>query len=806
MKRQLLFALFLGLLCVTSRLHAQRKMEMLGRGVVAVRTSPDQVYVGWRLLATDPANVAFNVYRGATKLNATPITQSTNYTDQTVVEGQYSVRPVVNGVEQAGSALAKAWATNILRIPLKVPAPGPNYTYSPNDASVGDLDGDGEYEIILKWDPSNAQDNSLAGVTGNVYLDAYRLDGTFLWRIDLGRNIRAGAHYTQFMVYDLDSDGKAEIACKTADGTIDGKGKVIGNADADYRNASGYILAGPEYLTVFNGQTGAEITTVGYLPQRHPTAGDNPTPNQIREVWGDNYGNRMDRFLACIAYLDGVHPSLVMTRGYYTGQSGIRGRTYLAAWDFKNGQLAHRWSFDTYQNPANDAYNGQGNHNLSVGDVDGDGKDEIIYGACAIDDNGQGLYTTGLGHGDALHMSDMDPDRPGLEVYQPHETPSLYGPNAFDLRDARTGQLIFGGPGPNSGDNGRGMAADIDPRHKGYEVWSSRGGLYTIKGEQISTSKPSINFGLWWDGDLSRELLDGTSIDKWNYNTSRSERLVTGTTFGAERNNTTKANPCLSADLFGDWREEVIWRNANNSELIITTTTIPTAENTPRIYSLMQDPQYRLSVAWQNVAYNQPPHPGFYLGTDMAAPPVRNAETITRPLQLEPPTYDCATGKIIFRYSGGNGTLVEFLGDGMRSFTSEAEYYIAPGSTKTYGLVLRQKVGNRYVTYKGQIQIPACNQNARVASSKAELSAGLTAVVYPNPVSEEFSVTIGGVQGQAVRMQLTDINGLPIVVKTIEAKTNQHTEQVKLGQRPSGIYLLRVSTAKEVKTLKLIKP
>ncbi|MBC6607622.1 T9SS type A sorting domain-containing protein [Hymenobacter sp. BT188] len=605
---------------------AQRQMEKLNRGIVAVKLPDGQVFVSWRLLATDNARVGFNLFRKTTdgeavKLNAKPITESTNWVDATAAtapDATYFVRAVRNGgpgqgEESSSPDMATAWAQQYMRLALQRPAGGTNasgaYTYTPNDCSVGDLDGDGTYEIIVKWDPTNAKDNSQSGYTGNVYLDAYKLDGTQLWRIDLGKNIRAGAHYTQFMVYDLDGDGKAEVACKTSDGTIDGQGKVMGDANADYRNSAGYILRGPEYLTVFNGLTGAAYPSVTYLPQRHPVKGDNPTTSELNAIWGDNYGNRVDRFLGAVAYLDGVHPSLVMCRGYYT-------RSVLVAWDFKDGQLTQRWTFDSDDpsTPGNKAYRGQGNHNLTVADVDADGKDEIVYGSCAIDDDGKGLYSTGRGHGDALHVSDMDPDRPGLEAFSPHEDQKAYGSAAADFRDARTGELIWGRPGPNQGDVGRGLAADIDPRYKGFEAWASRGGLYSAKGEQISTSRPSINFAIWWDGDLSRELLDGTSIDKWNFETSRSNRLLSASTFGAAQNNTTKANPGLSADLFGDWREEVIWRNANDAELLIFTTTIPTQY---RLTTLMHDPQYRLSVAWQNVAYNQPPHTGFYLGSDM---------------------------------------------------------------------------------------------------------------------------------------------------------------------------------------------
>lgn len=587
---------------------AQKQMERLNRGLVAVRISNDQVYVGWRMFGTDPGGIAFNVYRGSTKVNATPITNSTNYVDNTGTNSSYTVRPVINGTEQAASESASVWAQQYLSIPLQAPAGGTTpdgvaYTYNANDCSTGDLDGDGQYDIVLKWDPSNAKDNSQSGYTGNVYLDAYKLNGTRLWRIDLGRNIRAGAHYTQFMVYDLDGDGKAEVACKTADGTRDAAGVVIGNASADYRNSSGYVLSGPEFLTIFNGQTGRAMATTDYLPARGTVSS-----------WGDNYGNRVDRFIAAIAYVDGTRPSLIMGRGYYT-------RLVRVAWDWRNGQLTHRWTFDS-NSSGNGSYAGQGNHQMTVGDVDGDGKDEICNGSSTINDNGTGLYANGLGHGDALHMTDMDPDRSGQEVWQCHESPSAYGAYGLEFRDARTGQPLWGVPG--SSDIGRSMAADIDPRYKGLEVWGSTiGGVYTCKGVQISSTKPSVNFGIWWDGDLSRELLDGTKLDKWDPNTNSLSRLVTFSNFGALENNGTKANPGLTADLLGDWREEIVYRSSDNTRLMVFTTVIPTST---RIYTLMHDPQYRVAVAWQNSAYNQPPHPGFYLGTGMAAPPTPNIQ------------------------------------------------------------------------------------------------------------------------------------------------------------------------------------
>ena len=612
------------LLVLSGVARAQYLMENLGRGVVAIRQSGTDVYVGWRLSGTDSASVAFNLYRStgggpAIQLNAAPITDSTNFVDTSAdltQSNSYFVRPVVNGTERAQSAAftlqANAPVQQYLNVPLQIPAGGTTpdgvaYTYSANDASVGDLDGDGEYELILKWDPSNSKDNSQSGYTGNVYLDAYKLDGTRLWRIDLGRNIRAGAHYTQFMVYDLDGDGKAELACKTADATVDGVGAVIGNASADHRNSSGYILSGPEFLTVFNGLTGAAMATVNYDPPRGTVSS-----------WGDSYGNRVDRFLAGIAYLDGRRPSLVMARGYYT-------RAYVAAWNWRDGQLSKVWAFDTGHNGTsnpNSAWRGQGAHSLTIGDVDGDGKDEITYGAAAIDDNGTGLYSTGLGHGDALHMSDMDPDRPGQEVYMIHEEPASYGANGSEFRDARTGALIFGVSGEGA-DVGRGVAMDLDPRYRGYEMYSSRGGLWSATGVQISTTAPSPkNFAVWWDADLLREFEDGTTISKWNWTTRTTSTLLSPA--GVASNNSTKATPALLADVIGDWREEVIWRTADNTALRIYTTTVP-AQN--RIYTLMHDHQYRVAVAWQNTAYNQPPHPSFFLGEGMGAVPKANIVT-----------------------------------------------------------------------------------------------------------------------------------------------------------------------------------
>jgi rhamnogalacturonan endolyase len=605
-----------------------RQMESLERGIVAVRTNPEEVFISWRLFGTDPDQTGFNLYRGKEKLNKEPITATTNYVDKTADDEIYTLKTVIKGKEQRELSKTSVWKQNFLKISLNRPPSGRvsgevpftprpqgnrppdttgrtsrggmnrqsenppadrrQYTYAPGDASVGDLDGDGQYEIVLKWDPSNARDNAQDGFTGNVILDGYRLDGKQLWRINLGRNIRAGAHYTQFMVYDLDGDGKSEVACKTADGTIDGEGNVIGDSTKNYINEKGKILSGPEFLTVFNGQTGKAMKSVDYIPGR----GD-----QCK--WGNNEcnGNRVDRFLACIAYLDGIHPSLVMCRGYY-------GRLTICAWDWQNGDLIKRWFFDS--DNGYPEYMGQGNHNLSVGDIDNDGKDEIVYGSSAYDHDGKGIYSTGMGHGDAMHLSDLDPDIPGLEVWAVKET----GGRGGILHSAADGKTIFNVPG--EGDTGRGLAADIYPDHRGFEMWSSTSkGIYDVKGKKITEAVPSMNFRIYWDGDLQDELLDRSFIDDWDFTNNKPVRLLDASQSGGSSINGTKATPVISADLLGDWREEVVFRGSDNASLLLFTTTIPTEY---RLYTLMHDPVYRLAIAWQNVVYNQPPHLGFYIG------------------------------------------------------------------------------------------------------------------------------------------------------------------------------------------------
>lgn len=587
--------------------YSKLKREKLGRGVVAIRENPSEVVVSWRYLSSDPVNTTFNLYRDGKKIAEVPATTGTFYRDayKSKKAATYTVKPVVNGAETVqpeGSYTLPAKAPmGYVNIPLDRPADGVTpsgqaYTYAPNDASIGDVDGDGEYEIILKWDPSNAHDNAHDGYTGSVLFDCYRLTGERLWRIDLGKNVRAGAHYTQFMVYDFDGDGRAEIIMKTSDGTIDGQGNVIGDATADYREPGnpkanqGRILKGNEFLTVFNGLTGAAMKTVDYVPTRGRL-----------EDWGDNRANRSDRFLAAVAYLDGVHPSAVMCRGYYT-------RTVLAAFDWDGKDLKQRWVFDS-NTPGNEAYAGQGNHNLRVADVDGDGCDEIIYGSCAIDNNGRGLYSTRMGHGDAIHLTKFSPDMPGFQVWDCHENKR----DGSSFRDAATGEVFFQ---IKSGiDVGRCMAADIDPTNPGVEMWSWESkGMRNIKGEVVNPNIKtfSVNMAVWWDGDLLRELLDKNRVTKYDWEARICRPLTTFT--GAVWNNGTKANPALQGDIIGDWREEVLLRTEDNSALRLYVSPIATDY---RFHTFLEDPVYRISIATQNVAYNQPTQPGFYFGPDL---------------------------------------------------------------------------------------------------------------------------------------------------------------------------------------------
>ena len=699
--RKTLFTLLSLILLSTPQSKAQTYVERLSRGVVAVPAAEKGNFVSWRFLSTDKPGTTFNLMRDGDVI-ASGLANVTNFTDiNGTKDSRYAIQTLVNGTVQETSDEIQAWAQPYLSVPMIRPLDqtmpdGKTCTYTPNDCSTADMDGDGDYEIILKWDPSNSHDNSHTGYTGEVFLDCYKTEGVMMWRVSLGKNIRAGAHYTQFMVYDFDGDGKGELICKTAPGSKDGRGNYvteaatdpeIKNADneADYRGTNGHVLNGPEYLTVFSGKDGHAIHTIFYNPNR--AFGVGGAPEYAREEWGDHGpGNRGERYLACVAFLGGAkeNPSAIMCRGYYT-------RSYLWAVDFDGKELKTRWLHESIT--PNDwkvtdgngkvlseahgltatAY-GQGAHGLAAGDVDGDGCDEITYGSAAIDNNGALLYSTGLGHGDAFHLSDLGPDRPGLEYYMVLET-KPYGSN---MRDAKTGEILF--RQYDKQDTGRGISADIDSSHRGFEMWcSAEKKVFDVKGNVIAETEgwTPQNFRIYWDGDLQDELIGNGGrntkpgtwgndngdrqrnrgqfgqrgqrmrgqdrgrgdrmgrdsmrqqmqqmqwqqrrqdyyIAKWNGNgvdhikINGKENL---SDYGNSAScNGTKSTPCLQADLFGDWREEIILYDASDrSHLNIFTTSIPTDY---RVVTPMHDHIYRMSICWQNVSYNQPPHLSYYL-------------------------------------------------------------------------------------------------------------------------------------------------------------------------------------------------
>ncbi|BCJ74955.1 hypothetical protein CS0771_44990 [Catellatospora sp. IY07-71] len=720
------------------------QLERLDRGLVAAATA-DGTFLSWRLrghevtgrTGTGLASPAFHVYRDGQRIAT--VTDSTNHLDRDGTPGSaYRVAAVVGDAEVDLSDEVTPWSGNHHDVPLRKPADGVTpsgeaYTYSVNDVSVGDVDGDGQYEYVVKWDPSNSKDVSQVGYTGPVYIDTYRLDGTLLHRIDLGVNVRAGAHYVQFLVYDFDGDGRSEMMFKTAPGTKiiryrpDGgvaseryitmprRDRAAGHthqddyrlsaagyyehvvdmflgwhqhpevlagrwpatledafgipraypyplSDADARALAdhfvdvyapsrstrnnlrafqGFIVDGPEYLTVFEGATGRELETIPYKPGR--------TDDGLR--WGDyamariEPGNRVDRFLATVAYLDGRRPSAVFARGYYT-------RTTLVAYHWNGKRLTEDWFVDSgwvpMSNPFNDSPHGrdgtdpeyatlttQGAHSLSVADVDADGRQEILYGGATLDDDGSLLYSSfaplppgsadpgavvRVGHGDALHVTDIDPDRPGLEIYMVHEG-GTFAPYGHALRDARTGEVIFGDY--TGRDTGRGMVGDVAPEVRGLEVWPAMPpnaadlgiGLFSADGDLLAPTTPGTNMSVRWAADMTTQIVNGTAttvlqtptVDDW-----RRGRLLTAE--GTLANNGTKGNPALVADVFGDWREELLLRTADSTALRIHLSTEVTDR---KMFTLMHDPQYRADIARQQTSYNQPAYPGFHLASDV---------------------------------------------------------------------------------------------------------------------------------------------------------------------------------------------
>ncbi len=563
-----------------------RRVEALDRGLTAIRARNSEKKIGclvsWRSLGTESRDTVHELFRDGELIYTSEKGMPTCYFDEGGSEE--SVYTVKTGSEETPGVTP--FKTNYFDIRLDKPKngrtrDGGSYTYSPNDCSCGDLDGDDEYEIVLKWDPSNAQDNSKDGYTGNVLLDAYKLDGTKLWRIDLGENIRAGAHYTQFLVYDFDGDGKAEVVCKTADKTVDGKGNLIGE-DRSYLAANGRILTGPEYLTVFNGETGEAIHTIDYDPPRGSVGS-----------WGDDYGNRCDRFLAAVAYLDGKTPSFIMCRGYYT-------RAVLVAYNFDGEQIKRVWRFDSNDGGMSARAAGQGNHNLCVADVDGDGFDEIVYGQCCIDHDGKLLWSTNLGHGDAVHVGNFLPDRDGLEIWG-----CLEGSQGAYLAEAESGKILR--RYSSNRDVGRALADNFIKDNDSAEFMCATTSQIFVGEKDVyrGTWNGGINFAVYFSGALERCGLDGTNVYSYEFGNVASLSGVVAC-------NGSKATPCLTADLLGDWREEIVMATSDGAALRVFMTN---SETEYRLPTLMHNTMYRCGVANENVAYNIPPHTEWFLDT-----------------------------------------------------------------------------------------------------------------------------------------------------------------------------------------------
>lgn len=631
-----------------------RQMEKLDRGLIAIKTDGG-VYLSWRLFDNEDnifgsadKNVSFNVYRDGKKISE--VATKTNYVDSTVGTN-YSVAPVINGVEGEKCNPVTAYNNSYFDIPLLKPDdetiydPSNNklatYSFFPADCSTGDVDGDGEYEIIVKW-TSHERDVGTPAYSGTVHLAAYKLDGTKLWKndIELGKNVYSSAHTLQFLVYDFDGDGKSEVICQTSLGSKDGQGKYVSNAaqtdeeikaitdkensTADYRSSSGVITKGEEFLTVFNGETGAAMDTISLPTTRGSENGVD---------YGDDFGNRSNRFVSDIAYLDGEKPYAIYLRGYYFGRNGKQ-RTSIAGISWDGTALSPTYRFDTQKGQEgyyDGAYQyvGNGNHNCTVADVDNDGKDEFITGALCMEVNDDNEFRpkwcTYLQHGDALHIGNYDPTHTGFEFFTVHEdsgTNSLSGNDitldfGMSVIDAETGNIMFHEGA--SDDTGRGVMANVGAGGY-YQIWSaknsarqSNGGTdFTTANSLTGRNTPSMNFRIFWDGDLYDNLLNGANITDWNGRNM--SNIFSAGNYDCVSINDTKANPSLQADLFGDWREEVVYPTSDGTALRVFSTTDTTDY---KIKTLMQDPVYRSGVAAEQTAYNQPPHVGFYMGKEV---------------------------------------------------------------------------------------------------------------------------------------------------------------------------------------------
>lgn len=689
----------------TEQLYSQRpknerRFEYLTRGLTAV-PGENGTLISWRFLGTDSDSLSYNLYCGGEKLNSEPITTTNFFHTGAPAEAEYTLKEVENGTETGTEYKTKAWDKNY--ISFKVTE---REGYNIDDGTVADLDGDGEYEIILRRTPSM----DVKTRTSYPLIEAYEMNGEHMWTIDIGPN-EINEVDINILAYDMNGDGKSEVILRSFEGTTDGAGNTIGDINGDgiidyskdENNIASfpdrqYIISTPEFISMYNGETRAEMDRTDLKPAKEPLSD-----------WSYNYTDtnrltkRASHYLFGLAYLDGVTPSVVVVRGAW---DNVRA----AAWHIENGKFTEDWVHKTENKENVNSIWGACNHNLVTVDVDFDGKDEILSGPMAIDHDGSEMYAVKaydndgaaqkLGHGDAFDVAKMEPDFNGYTVWACHENAPLI--TNIELHDARTGEITWGYS--KNKDTGRSRAADIDPTQSGFEVWGSTGTIpANVSGENLSdswnkfplrntdgtigseTSIP-MNFKIYWDGDLLSELLDGTTISKYNWENKAIDVLMNAD--GCASNAGTKAVPCVSADLFGDWREEVIWKTADEKEIRIYSTSIPTSY---KINTLMHDSYYRASVAVQNNHYNQPPNVSYYLGSETTEIPIFEGYVEKNGVRITNPDLNGTHGTYTIG-SGNTGALsVKLLVDSPNAYVGNKITKIDPENDSVVPLIIDER-------------------------------------------------------------------------------------------------------------------